>query len=89
MEDREFNTINKDTWGDYTGDGPWTFNGDIYKYVCDELINGDGEWHRVICQREKDKKFFEFSWGYDNGKYFYEDYLDEVFKKIVKKIIYE
>lgn len=52
-KERESYTISEDTWGDgdFTSKGPWEFEGETYVFMRDELVSGDGEAHRVICQR--------------------------------------
>jgi hypothetical protein len=88
---RESYTISEETWEDYTCEGSWEFEGQVYKFISDELTDGDGEWHRVICRRESDAKFFEFAWGYNHGggNYYHENYLNQVFPKTITKTTYE
>jgi hypothetical protein len=91
-KERESYTISKDTWGDgdFTSEDQWEFEGETYVFMRDELVSGDGEAHRVICQRESDGKYFEFSWLYTYSQdYQYGNTLTEVFPKTITKTVYE
>ncbi len=65
------------------------FNDVVYHFVFRERIDGDGEWHRVIIQRESDKKFFEYSWGEYRDRYFFEPDFTEVFEEKQIMTIYK
>lgn len=86
---REKHTINKELWGDYTGNGPWFLNGEEYEKVHKERIDGDGEWWRVIVKRKSDDKHFGFEWGEGSFEYYFEEDLIEVFPKTITTIKYE
>ena len=89
-KEREHISINEEQWDDYTSQDQWEQDGEIYNFVEDNLTNGDGEWHQVICQRESDKKFFKFSWGLTwSQAYRCGDCLTEVFPKTVTTTTYE
>ena len=63
----------------------FVFKNETYSYVTKVKTNGDGEWTSYICQRESDKKFFEYSVGYESGNYYYEPNLYEVYQKTETK----
>ncbi|MFA5409637.1 MAG: hypothetical protein WC343_12780 [Bacilli bacterium] len=63
----------------------FTHNNEVYSFVTSVKTHGDGEWTNIICQRDSDKKFFEYSTGYDCGSYYYEPNLYEVYKKTETK----
>lgn len=68
---------------DYTKNSSWNIKGETYNYIDSFRTNGDGEWTQVIVQRESDKKYFSFSWGYSTIKNIYEKEWVEVFPKTV------
>ena len=71
MKERERFSISEDEcielnfdWG---GCETLEWKDEKYYYVTDYLVEGDGEWHEVIYQRESDNKFFANRWGYNHG----------------------
>ena len=88
-KDRELFKVSLDIIGDYTSKDGWYISDDFYRFIESKLTKGDGEWHIVIVQRVRDKKYFTFEWGYDNGKYYYEPEWTEVFPKTIITTIYE
>lgn len=88
--EREIYNIEEELWDDYTGSGPWVYNGEIYEFVEDYPSRDcDGECHNVVVKRKSDDKHFQFEWFYDNGHYYFGDELTEVFPKTITRIIYE
>ena len=77
MEKEKFN-VPKEEIEDFTGNGPWEIKGEVYKYVDEFITHGDGEWTAVIVQRQSDKKYFRFDWGYYHDNYHYEEGWKEV-----------
>jgi len=69
--------------------GSWSINDETYHFIDSFLIEGDGECHAVIVQRESDKKYFQFDWLYNGGEYYYQPHWREVKPlKVVTKTIY-
>ena len=74
MKREEIEITDTEEFGDFTGDGPWKWEGQTYNKV--EKIhrhNCDGECWDMIIQRESDKKYFKFDvWdaGHHNGYIF-------------------
>jgi hypothetical protein len=87
--ERERHDIDDETWEDQTGNGPWEFKGEIYHYIKEELVNGDGECHRVIVKRESDEKHFEFTWQLYRENYHMDDEIVEVFPVTTITVSYE
>ena len=62
--EREIFEVQEEEIDDYTSEDSWEIKGEMYMHVKTSHTNGDGEWHKVIVQRESDKKYFQFEWGY-------------------------
>lgn len=72
---------------DYTRtSGEWIIKGEKYNYVTKYPTDGDGECYAVVVQRTNDKKFFEFTWCYDDGAYYYDSEWSEVLPKVTRNI---
>jgi hypothetical protein len=84
-----------DLWdGVYFESNIYELNGENYQQVLkistSEYSDGDS-WDYII-QRESDKKYFKFNvWdaGEHNGYIFEDEYIEEVFPKIIETTIYE
>lgn len=83
---REILKVTKNQIEDYTSYEDVTIKGDEFKFIEQFLVEGDGETHKVIYQRTKDGKYFEYEWSYDSGMYYYEPewYETKIIKQIVK-----
>ena len=83
---KEILIVKQDEIDDYTNTNCiWEIKGERYKYIEHFRTNGDGEWYRVIVQRESDNKYFAFDWGYGDTRNFYEEEWEEVEKKEIIK----
>ena len=64
---------------DYTAtDFTWEIRGDKYTYLDKMRVDGDGEWYGIIVERERDRKCFQFDWGYGSYNNYYEPQWMEV-----------
>ena len=89
MERETFN-VPQDEIDDFTGEGSWEINDDLYTWVETIRTAGDGEWFDVITKREGDGTYFRFSWGISwSQTYRYGEEWKEVFPKTITKTIYE
>ena len=61
-KDREIIILDKELWGDFTGYGPWEYNGETYVFVEDYPSHDcDGECHNVVDEiRLHLRNFFLF-----------------------------
>jgi hypothetical protein len=88
--EREVYNVDEEMWGDYTSSGPWELDGEIYEFIEDYPSHDcDGECHNVVVKRKSDGKYFQFEWFYDNGHYYFENQLVEVFPKAITRTVYE
>lgn len=79
---------------DFTGGEHWELRGETYDFIeytrTDHL--SDGESWLTIVKRESDGKFFNWScWdkGCEYEMSYGENYIEEVFPKVIQKTIYE
>ena len=88
--ERELFNVPEDEIEDFTSEGSWKINDDIYKWITTISSDGDGIWYDVITQRERDGKFFSFSWGMTwSQTYRYSESWKEVFPRTITTIVYE
>ena len=70
---REIFHVDKHNIDDYAKSyGHWIVDGDVYEYIETCKLDPDSKWQTVIVQRESDRKYFMFEWGFAEGIYFYE-----------------
>jgi len=89
MDEREIILVDYHE-NDFTSTGPWIINNETYNFVEDYMDGScDGECHNVIILREKDNKYFKFTWNYYHENYYFQDKFVEVFPTIITKTIYK
>lgn len=74
--------------GDFTSQSGFIIGKDKYNYITEYPAQNDFGTTEMIIQRERDGKFFKYSWCHTDGFYYYEPQWVEVFPQVVTKTVY-
>ena len=87
--EREIIKVPEDLRNEFSGTHDVEFNSEVYSFIEDILVLGDGECHDLIWKRESDRRYFRFGYQYYDYNYYYQENLEEVFPEQIIKTIYK